>query len=108
MAALGRAVRGGAALAVAALPPGLKFPDGHANLLVAGQAARLGAFRAWLRHLDRVWDLGLGLPLALTTFAVTALWLRRGGRALGARIALQRRFQYKDRRNAPCCANGGI
>ncbi len=40
-----------------------------ANLIVAEQAARLGVYITWRRHLR------LGLPVTLATFAVTALWL---------------------------------
>jgi Na+/H+ antiporter NhaD/arsenite permease-like protein len=40
-----------------------------ANLIVAEQAARLGVYITWRKHLR------LGLPVTLCTFAVTALWL---------------------------------
>ena len=52
-----------------------------ANLIVAEQAARLGVFLTWRRHLR------LGLPVTLCTFAVTALWLwlRWGGLCVAAR-----------------------
>lgn len=40
-----------------------------ANLIVAEQAARLGVFLTWRKHLR------IGLPVTLTTFALAALWL---------------------------------
>lgn len=40
-----------------------------ANLIVAEQAARLGVYITWRKHLR------LGLPVTLATFVVTALWL---------------------------------
>jgi Na+/H+ antiporter NhaD/arsenite permease-like protein len=40
-----------------------------ANLIVAEQAARLGVFITWRRHLR------LGLPVTLVSFAITAGWL---------------------------------
>ncbi len=40
-----------------------------ANLIVAEQAARLGVFLTWRRHLR------VGLPVTLASFAITALWL---------------------------------
>lgn len=40
-----------------------------ANLIVAEQAARLGVFITWRRHLR------LGLPVTLASFAIAAVWL---------------------------------
>ena len=40
-----------------------------ANLIVAEQAARLGVFLTWRKHLR------IGLPVTLATFALAALWL---------------------------------
>lgn len=40
-----------------------------ANLIVAEQAARLGVFLTWRRHLR------VGLPVTLATFAIAGLWL---------------------------------
>lgn len=40
-----------------------------ANLIVAEQAARLGIFITWRKHLR------LGLPVTLATFGIAALWL---------------------------------
>jgi len=40
-----------------------------ANLIVAEQAARLGVFLTWRRHLR------VGLPVTLATFALSGLWL---------------------------------
>jgi len=53
-----------------------------ANLIVAEQAARLGVYITWRRHLR------LGLPVTLATFAVTAvwLWLSWGGLLVAARV----------------------
>jgi len=50
-----------------------------ANLIVAEQAARLGIFITWRRHLR------VGLPVTLASFAIAALWLwLRWGRLLVA------------------------
>jgi len=40
-----------------------------ANLIVAEQAARLGVFLTWRKHLR------VGLPVTLATFAIAGLWL---------------------------------
>lgn len=40
-----------------------------ANLIVAEQAARLGVFITWRRHLR------IGLPVTLVTFAIAGMWL---------------------------------
>jgi len=40
-----------------------------ANLIVAEQAARLGVFITWRKHLR------VGLPVTIATFAITSLWL---------------------------------
>ena len=55
----------------------LFLSGGSANLIVAGQAARLGVFLTWRKGLNQILGLGsgLGLLVTLATFAVTALWL---------------------------------
>jgi Na+/H+ antiporter NhaD/arsenite permease-like protein len=40
-----------------------------ANLIVAEQAARLGVFLTWRKHLR------VGLPVTLITFAIAGAWL---------------------------------